>query len=359
MTHRALANSQLIVDRNENLAQLPLSFGPRAGLLYPGKQSRLISEVPAAQRPQQLVILDGTWNHAKTLFRDIPALHHLPQYKIIPDQPGQYRIRREPTPFSLSTVEAIVAVLKQLEPQTENLDQLLAAFDAMVTRQIDHPKYGSGWRHFKQRARTPVNIPSAIIKNLDDIVVAYGESAGGERDAIQSSTNAKTKSRLPIFWVAQRLGTGEKFSAAIHQPGVVLTQKIFDHLQLNESYFQSPLSVNEFRNAWQSFLRPGDQLAVHHQSTADLLKNIDAVLSPCLVLKSIHFRPDRKYSTLDQFFAGEEIPRESPDLPGRAGQRLANAITFVKHLHDLAASFPSPSVFVPGQANKLPPAEFC
>ena len=88
--------------------------------------------MPEGQRPRQLVIIDGTWHHAKTIVRDMPALHYVPRYRIAPDEPSRYRIRREPSAMFLSTVEATVAALRVLEPQTRGLDQQLGAFCSTV-----------------------------------------------------------------------------------------------------------------------------------------------------------------------------------------------------------------------------------
>jgi hypothetical protein len=110
IVHLALENSSLLVDHTKNLAAR-LALKPGAGLLYPGSDSALLSLLPADQRPRQLVVLDGTWHHAKTLLRDIPALHRLPRYKLAPTSPSRYRIRREPSAAYLSTVEATVAAL--------------------------------------------------------------------------------------------------------------------------------------------------------------------------------------------------------------------------------------------------------
>jgi DTW domain-containing protein YfiP len=155
IVHRALENSSLLVDHTINLAT-KLVLKPGAGLLYPGPDAALLDHLPVGQRPQQLVIVDGTWHHAKTLLRDIPQLHGLPRYKLAPSSPSRYRLRREPSAVYLSTLEATVAALRVLEPATWGLDQLIAAFDCMVERQLAHPRFldarqrrlprESGWR---------------------------------------------------------------------------------------------------------------------------------------------------------------------------------------------------------------------
>src|SRR5690606_3295960 len=67
-----------------------------AALLYPGEGSRDLAELAPEERPQHLVILDGTWNHAKRLWRANPWLEDLPHVRINPAEPSRYRIRREP-----------------------------------------------------------------------------------------------------------------------------------------------------------------------------------------------------------------------------------------------------------------------
>lgn len=137
LVHRALRRSQLAVANNQKLAEsLPTLLKPRAGLLYPGPEAALISELPVDQRPDQLVILDGTWLHAESMIRDIPQLRGLHCCRLAPTEPSCFRIRRAPDPLALSTVEATVAALRVLEPDTPGLDRLLAAFVAMIDHQI-------------------------------------------------------------------------------------------------------------------------------------------------------------------------------------------------------------------------------
>jgi DTW domain-containing protein len=114
IVQKALQNSRLLSDYTSNLAT-QLRLRPRAGLLFPGPTARLISDLASEQRPDQLVVLDGTWHHAKTLLREIPALQSLPRYRLAPTVPSRYRLRRQPSIVSLSTVEAAVAALRVLE----------------------------------------------------------------------------------------------------------------------------------------------------------------------------------------------------------------------------------------------------
>lgn len=116
---------------------------PGAVLLYPAREAVRLDLLPAP--PRTLVVLDGTWSTAAKLRRDNAWLQALPMVALAPTAPGRYRIRRAPRPdVQLSTIEAIVAALQTLEPDTPGLGGLLEAFDGMIDRQIalKHERYG-------------------------------------------------------------------------------------------------------------------------------------------------------------------------------------------------------------------------
>ena len=327
IVHRALKNSTLLVDHIDRLASAGLPLKPQAGILYPGAEAVLVSDLKPEERPRQLVILDGTWHHVRTMMRDLPMLRDLPRYQLLPETPGRYRIRREPTATSLSTLEATVAALKALEPDTVGLDQLTDAFDQMIERQLTHHKAPTGWRKNRRRNRTVMNVPRTLVDDLDNVVVAYGETTPGER-------GQKHQQRLPVYWVAERLGTAERFASAI-QTETPLGEEFLAHLELTSADFANALSLDQFCKAWSTFLRPTDTLVVYHPSTARLLKNIGAELPKCLTLKSIDFEDDQHYSTLEEILEAKDLvsPKNTP--PGRANKRLADAITLVRYLHKL------------------------
>jgi DTW domain-containing protein YfiP len=332
IVQKALKNSRLLIGYPKELASLDLPLRPRTGVLYPGPTATLISDVPLGQRPEQLVILDGTWNQAKSLLRDIPALHALPRYKLAPESPGRYRIRREPDALSLSTLEATVAALLALEPATRGFDQLIEAFETMVDRQLAHPKSKTGWRRNDRRRQLGMNIPSVLLGDLSHVVVAYGESTPGER-------GGKRGSRPPIYWVAQRLGTGERFAAAL-EPAVPLADSLLGHLELDPRDFFDALSHDEFCTAWADFLHPADTLVVYHQSTRRLLSHVCGDIAKCLVLKSVSLDAGRSNGTLEERLISEGLTSGPAEHPGRAGKRLAKAITLVRHLNALGKTVP-------------------
>jgi DTW domain-containing protein YfiP len=109
-------------------AQLP----ERSALLYPTSDARELATLPVEDHPHHLVILDGTWFHAKKIYDAHRWLRDLPQLRLTPTEPSRYRIRPEPRQSYVATLEAIVYALRLLEPQTPGLDGLLRSFVAMV-----------------------------------------------------------------------------------------------------------------------------------------------------------------------------------------------------------------------------------
>jgi DTW domain-containing protein YfiP len=122
--------SRMLADR----AVCPPCAPPGAALLFPGHDAPpLRADAPLSA----LVVVDGTWPTARRLLRDNAWLQQLPRVRLDPARPGRYRIRRAPRPaYQLSTIEAVVEALRILEPDTRGLDDLLAAFDRMIERQL-------------------------------------------------------------------------------------------------------------------------------------------------------------------------------------------------------------------------------
>ena len=325
MVHQALQNSALLFDFTPQLAAAKLPLKPGAGLLYPSPHAKLLSDLKPAERPTQLVVLDGTWHHAKTLQRDVKALHDLPCYQLSPPEPGEYRIRREPSATTLSTVEATVAALRDLEPETQGWDELLAVFQQMVGKQLSHSqaRYDQAVRPRAKQAQR--NVPRVILDQLQNVVIAYGE-------VVSQTGHIKRPDAWPVYWVAERLVSGERFACTI-EPAVPPTADLLEHWELTHADFQAAFSPAEASAAWTEFLQPQDTVLVYNQGTANLHNQICVNTVPCLTLKGVQANFQERYQTLDQLVQQEQLPVSSPTHPGRAGRRLANLGALVNHLH--------------------------
>lgn len=106
-----------------------------AALLYPTARARDLEALPVAERPRHLVVLDGTWFHARKMYDAHGWLRGLPHVRLAPPLPSRYGIRRQPKRDYLATLEAIVYALRVLEPETTGLERLLECFSGMVDRQ--------------------------------------------------------------------------------------------------------------------------------------------------------------------------------------------------------------------------------
>lgn len=80
-----------------------------------------------------IVLLDGTWREAKTLWWRNPWLRKLRRLVLNPREGAHYgRIRREPRRAALSTLEAAALALSRLERRPELERALLAPLDRLI-----------------------------------------------------------------------------------------------------------------------------------------------------------------------------------------------------------------------------------
>ena len=364
MVHRALAKSNLVFGTKQTLCEKKLKIAPDAGLLFPSSDSVELGELATDQRPSQLIVIDGTWSQANSLVRALPQLQSLPCYKLAPTQPGQYRIRLEPTDTSLSTVEATVAALKSLEPETENLDQLLVAFELMIQKQLDHPEVGDQHYSGGPIDGSTFNVPGDLYCDPTQIVVVYGEAN------FREPTEPKNVERTPVFWCAENLGTGERFFTALSattpsKPMAPLPDTFLKHLELSREDFDQALTMDDFVERWNEFCKSAEVLVAYNEGTFRLLSKANqmaselagsdrqanegtlktiAVATPkCLTLKSINFKAGVSLESENSSSLGgltdpqPSRDRSSDPIPGRAGARLANIVSIVRNLHQRRA----------------------
>lgn len=103
---------------------------PGAVLLYPGEGG-----APVPEEVQRLILLDGSWRESRRLLAANPWLAALPRLTLA-RQPSRYAIRRAHRPGQLSTLEAALHALAQLEGVDGRFDPLWAAFDSFVAGEL-------------------------------------------------------------------------------------------------------------------------------------------------------------------------------------------------------------------------------
>ncbi|MBO7130600.1 MAG: DTW domain-containing protein, partial [Fibrobacterales bacterium] len=139
LAHTCLENSFLLdgIDFSEDRrlrAELERFAPGEVALLFPGPAARPIEESRGTLKC--LLVLDGTWNEAKKILHYTKFLQALPRVAFAPAEPSTYRIRKEPRPECVSTIEAIAHSLRALGEREEVSRNLKAAFDLMVERQL-------------------------------------------------------------------------------------------------------------------------------------------------------------------------------------------------------------------------------
>jgi DTW domain-containing protein YfiP len=236
--------------------------GPPPYVLYPGPQAvDLATERPPG--PITLVVLDGTWWQANKLLRRNPRLAALPQLRLAPAAPSQYRIRREPHEHCVATIEAIALALRALEGDGDarRFDSLLAPFNAMVELQIAFAKDVQSARHLvAARARGPRSARRAQEPGLKAM-----REAAGDLVCVHGEANAwplrAPERRAPeiVQWLAWRVATGETFSAVVAPRGALAPSAPLQ-LRLGADVLAAGEPFEAFRARWEAFLRPSDVL---------------------------------------------------------------------------------------------------
>lgn len=178
IVERGIEGSQLISAGPAGLgAAISNAKLPRdAALLYPSANAELLEELPPSQLPECVIVVDGTWHHAKTLLRDVPELRHFRRVRFRPQRPSNYRIRREPRADYLSTVESVHHVLSRIEPDLADLDSLLSCFDAMVDRNLAARRPNEAGERFRSRSQSrPHRFPLQLDEEEEDLMIVYAE----------------------------------------------------------------------------------------------------------------------------------------------------------------------------------------
>lgn len=198
LAHLSLPNSELHVGLGpEGDARLEsIAKEPGTMLLFPGPDATDVRDLRAP--PSTLIVVDGTWINARKLVVRSPLVAALPRIGFTPLHPSNYRIRREPAPHCVSTIEAVVHVLDALDERPGRFTPILGVFDRMVELQLTFIESGTTAAPARPRHLSRGS-PLAAFRTLGDRLVLV--SAAGYRQ--QSG----------IRWVARRFGTGESIDS--------------------------------------------------------------------------------------------------------------------------------------------------
>jgi DTW domain-containing protein YfiP len=295
---------------------------PGAAVLFPHPDAADLATLPPEQMPSTLVLVDGTWAHAKRLHRENPWLLRLPHVRLSPRQPSRYRIRREPRPDYVSTLEAVVEALAIVEPDAP-AELLLGAFERMIDQQIDHVAMVSRCGRSKRERQRESRMLSPLLRD-PRLVIAYAETSlpGGD----------PTAQRELVQWVAARAHGGETFEALIRPAGSFPSQHHLQHMQVSESDLAAGETLAEARARFREFAGSAP-IAAWTQTTLDWGAPMLVERAPRLVLKTNYCNlRNQAAGFLEDVVAREMLAPVATHCRGRAAERLGNALAIAQWL---------------------------
>ena len=339
----SLEQVQVLVDWDHGLRRgtrrLELPAG--AGLLFPSPGARDLACLAPDELPASLVVLDGTWTQAKALYRDIPGLRSLPHFAFAPDKPSRYRVRREPKQHYVSTVEATVHALLQIEPETPGLDRILRVFDRMIDLHIE-AREANPYQPRSRRRRPPVlrSLPVPLVEGFDRIVIAHGETLPVKAKELGTRC-VRGDEKMLVHWAARRLRDGANFSAFI-TPTRTPAELELRTLGIEAEQLDAGGSLEQIRRAWLDFVGEDDVCLVWNHNAQRILQDFDPgaesiVLRPALSNFRRRMDPGaRTRGPLDEIVAREGVVPAHAPLPGRAGRRIAQIEALARRLNECA-----------------------
>ncbi|XP_035221510.1 tRNA-uridine aminocarboxypropyltransferase 2-like [Stegodyphus dumicola] len=116
-------------------------LSPNSVLFYPGPEAVALETLPLINDDcdaYNIIILDGTWPQAKSLYANCEELRNVKQVQINSKVASEYVIRTQPTEKALSTVETAAVALSVLEGKPYLKDVLLQPLKALCGFQLAH-----------------------------------------------------------------------------------------------------------------------------------------------------------------------------------------------------------------------------
>jgi DTW domain-containing protein YfiP len=300
-----------------------------AVLLYPGPDALVLGTEEARKKlpdPLVLVVIDGTWPQSKKVLKENPWLGGLPRVALLPPEPSEYRIRREPREDFVSTLESVAQALGAIEGNPSRFEALYAPFRAMVDTQIHHESTCPSPR--QKRAR-----PKPRLSRLFPEIV-HAETTGGDFVCVTAEANAYPYDSLErtvhypdelVHWLAVRVSTGEVLSRIV-APSHPLAPSTPSHTGLSEDLLQRGTTLDACLRDFASFVRPGDTFVCWGTYATNLFRSVGGTLPGPLV--DLRFAAKKllngRVGTLDECL--EKLGRPLPDViaEGRAGLRGAS-----------------------------------
>lgn len=341
--------AEMSLRRGEVIRSAPAQVGsalqkrkvsPRAAILYPSRDAEALEELSPEDYPDEVIVLDGTWHHAKTLLRDVQLLQSYRRVRFTPPAPSEYRIRQEPKEDYLSTIESVAHVLSVLEPKTPGIEDLRRTFRRMIDRNLAARKPIEEGTRFRVRPQARSHrFPEQLHEAEQHQVVVYCE--GTSRFSHDRKAGLELSEREPLLIMAERLdGTGS-FIAWLkteRRP----PERLLAHLKISFEDLQArAVEREQALSALQLWLRESDQLAVFNASSGAILEELGLRHEAPLQMKGAYCdwalfldksQKGRKWGGMEQIIARHDMPFVPPRESGRGPQRIAESLAILRWL---------------------------
>lgn len=337
----------------------PVNFPPRTGVLFPSFAARPLPRAGDIDAPEHLIVIDGTWHQAKTLYRDMGWLRDLPHYVLSPDAPSRYRIRREPQHDYISTLEALLLAIVHLEPELGGVERLLGAFDSMIDQQIACERTTTSHRQrLARRARAHSRKPRALAEQFENLVLVYAETVPGPLSHGAPATGDEThqalvaKRRL-VYFCAHRLRDDSIFerwigTSAAPVPTSVLAATAAEGRARSEQL----VSLSEFERQLAEFVGPSDAFAAWGPTSLEALpRQHRRPAGRAVSLKAAFGAMQLGFGPLETIIESLGLATKPWPVPGRGGQRLSHARAVAELIHTHAEDV---SLFTQNGAHSAP-----
>lgn len=123
--------------KNPDLKKILTEERNRTFVLYPGEDATKLHYLPHSDQGYNIIVIDGTWNQAKSMYANSPELQSLNKVEIECGQPSTYVIRTQPLEGCLSTVETAALALSHTESDPSIYSTLMKPLNALCNFQLE------------------------------------------------------------------------------------------------------------------------------------------------------------------------------------------------------------------------------
>ena len=149
----SLKNSEIIIggsfDNNKRVKELLSDCNYFPVILYPGKNS-LYAETfnfsdTSENKKLMVFLIDGTWDQARKIMHHSAILKDIPRITFKRKYVSEFRIKKQPADYCLSTIESAYYLIKELQKSgacssSTDAEPLIQIFKKMVQFQVDCEK---------------------------------------------------------------------------------------------------------------------------------------------------------------------------------------------------------------------------